>query len=71
MADHGEFRGPARSAPGERPATPVGRDPHHFDRCGGAEEWSAIEEFGQAKEPGFRKFLRLPHGIPSEESLSD
>jgi predicted transposase YbfD/YdcC len=34
----------------------------------GAEEWSAIEEFGQAKEPWFRKFPRLPHGIPSEDS---
>jgi predicted transposase YbfD/YdcC len=36
----------------------------------GAEEWSALEEFGQAKEPWFRKFLRLPHGIPSADTFA-
>jgi predicted transposase YbfD/YdcC len=35
----------------------------------GAEEWSAFEEFGLAKEPWFRKFLALPHGIPSEDTF--
>ena len=34
-----------------------------------AEEWSEIEEFGQAKEPWFRTFLRLPHGIPCEDTF--
>jgi len=34
-----------------------------------ADEWSEIEEFGRAKESWFRTFLRLPHGIPSEDTL--
>jgi len=34
-----------------------------------AEQWSEIEEFGQAKEAWFRTFLRLAQGIPSEDTF--
>jgi predicted transposase YbfD/YdcC len=37
--------------------------------CGG-EEWTAMEEFGEAKESWFRSFLKLPHGIPSEDTFA-
>lgn len=30
----------------------------------GADDWVAVESFGKAKEGWFRKFLRLPNGIP-------
>jgi len=36
----------------------------------GAEEWSAIEEFARAKERWFRSFLKLAHGIPSEDTFA-
>ena len=35
----------------------------------GAEKWDDIEEFGKAKEPWLRKFLELPHGIPSHDTF--
>ncbi|MCA1568632.1 MAG: ISAs1 family transposase, partial [Acidobacteria bacterium] len=34
-----------------------------------AETWEEIEEFGQAKEGWFRKFLALPNGIPSHDTF--
>jgi len=35
----------------------------------GADEFSAIAEFGRAKVKWFKKSLRLPHGIPSEDTF--
>jgi predicted transposase YbfD/YdcC len=35
----------------------------------GAEKWNDIEIFGIAKESWFRKFLELPHGIPSHDTF--
>lgn len=35
----------------------------------GAEGWTEIEEFGQAKVEWFRKFLKLEHGIPSHDTF--
>jgi predicted transposase YbfD/YdcC len=35
----------------------------------GADDWVEVAEFGQAKEKWFRKFLRLPHGIPSHDTF--
>jgi predicted transposase YbfD/YdcC len=35
----------------------------------GAEGWTEIEEFGRAKEEWFKKFLELPNGIPSHDTL--
>lgn len=35
----------------------------------GADSWVEIAEFGEAKEEWFRKFLRLPHGIPSHDTF--
>lgn len=40
--------------------------------CGiicGADDWSGIEEYGQAKEEWLRQFLGLPHGIPSHDTF--
>jgi hypothetical protein len=37
----------------------------------GADDWVAIETFGQAKEAWFRKFLRLAHGIPSHDTFGE
>jgi predicted transposase YbfD/YdcC len=40
--------------------------------CGmicGADEWVQIESFGKAKEDWLRKFLELPHGIPSHDTF--
>jgi len=40
--------------------------------CGvicGAESWTEIEQFGQAKLPWLRTFLPLPHGIPSHDTF--
>jgi predicted transposase YbfD/YdcC len=34
-----------------------------------AETWEEIAEFGRAKETWFRKFLALPHGIPSHDTF--
>ena len=35
----------------------------------GAEGWTDMELFGQAKEAWFRAFLDLPHGIPSDDTF--
>lgn len=35
----------------------------------GADDWVAVEEFGQAKEKWFRTFLKLPNGIPSHDTF--
>ncbi|MDX1523130.1 MAG: ISAs1 family transposase [Anaerolineae bacterium] len=40
--------------------------------CGaicGADDWVAIEAFGQAKAPWLRTFLQLPNGIPSHDTF--
>jgi predicted transposase YbfD/YdcC len=40
--------------------------------CGvlcGADSWIQIEAFGRAKEEWLRKFLELPHGIPSHDTF--
>ena len=41
--------------------------------CGvlsGAEGWEEIEDFGKEHESWFKKFLLLPHGIPSHDTIS-
>ena len=35
----------------------------------GAEEWTEIEAFGQAKKKWLKKFLALPNGIPSHDTF--
>ena len=35
----------------------------------GAESWSEVAYFGRCKEPWFRTFLRLPHGIASHDTF--
>jgi predicted transposase YbfD/YdcC len=35
----------------------------------GADEWTAIEEFGQSKEAWLRQFFALPNGIPSDSTI--
>ena len=35
-----------------------------------ADTWTDVELFGQSKEQWFRKFLELPHGIPSHDTFS-
>jgi predicted transposase YbfD/YdcC len=35
----------------------------------GANDWVAVETFGKAKESWLRKFLVLPHGIPSHDTF--
>ena len=35
----------------------------------GADNWVEIEEFGKAKENWFRRFLKLPNGIPSHDTF--
>lgn len=35
----------------------------------GADDWVAIEQFGQAKEKWFRTFLHLPNGIASHDTF--
>lgn len=37
----------------------------------GADSWVAIERFGKSKEDWLRTFLKLPHGIPSHDTLGD
>jgi len=40
--------------------------------CGvicGAEGWSALEEYGQAKQTWLRQFFELPAGIPSDDTF--
>jgi predicted transposase YbfD/YdcC len=36
----------------------------------GAESWSEVEEFGQAKEAWLKQYLDLPAGIPSHDTFS-
>ena len=36
----------------------------------GAEGWEEIEEFGEDKEEWLRKYLELPNGIPSHDTIS-
>ena len=38
---------------------------------GGANHWTTVVTFAQAKEEWFRRFLRLPSGIPSHDTFSD
>jgi predicted transposase YbfD/YdcC len=35
-----------------------------------AESWDDIEQFGHAKERWLRKYLKLPHGIPTEDTFA-
>jgi predicted transposase YbfD/YdcC len=35
----------------------------------GADDWADVELFGRTKEAWLRTFLRLPHGIPSEDTF--
>lgn len=35
----------------------------------GADDWVAIERFGQAKLEWFKSFLELPNGIPSHDTF--
>ena len=35
-----------------------------------ADKWEDVEEFGRAKEPWLRKYLELPHGIPSHDTFN-
>jgi predicted transposase YbfD/YdcC len=35
----------------------------------GAEGWTAIEEYGHAKQGWLRQFFELPHGIPSDDTF--
>lgn len=37
---------------------------------GGAEGWEDIEEFGKQKRDWLKKYLRLPNGIPSHDTIS-
>lgn len=37
----------------------------------GADDWVAVEDFGQAKRSWFEEFLELPHGIPSHDTFGD
>ena len=37
----------------------------------GAETWTAVEEFGYAKEDFLKGFLSLPNGIPSHDIIGD
>lgn len=36
----------------------------------GADGWEDIEEFGKVREAWLRKFLQLPHGIPSHDTIN-
>jgi predicted transposase YbfD/YdcC len=36
---------------------------------GGAESWESIAEYGRTKDAFFRRFLPLPHGIPSADTF--
>ncbi len=37
---------------------------------GGAETWEEIEGYGLSKYRWFKKFLELPNGIPSHDTLA-
>ena len=36
----------------------------------GAETWNDMEEFGKAKSPWLKTFLKLPGGIPSHDTFN-
>jgi len=36
----------------------------------GADTWNDIEAFGKAKESWFRRYIALPHGIPSHDTMA-
>jgi predicted transposase YbfD/YdcC len=36
----------------------------------GADDWEQIAEYGRAKEKFFRRFLKLPNGIPSHDTFN-
>ncbi len=36
-----------------------------------AEGWTDIEDFGKAKEPFLKTFLKLPNGIPSHDIIGN
>lgn len=36
----------------------------------GCDDWNAIELYGEAKEEWLRKYLELPHGIPSHDTFN-
>lgn len=35
----------------------------------GADDWVEVQQFGEAKEPWFKRFLSLPNGIPSHDTF--
>lgn len=37
---------------------------------GGADHWTEVVEFGQARKPWFAGFLKLPNGIPSHDTFA-
>ena len=37
----------------------------------GIEDWVGMEDFAREKEDWLRRFLSLPHGVPSHDTLSD
>ena len=37
----------------------------------GADSWTEVEAFGHAKQDYLKGFLKLPHGIPSHDTLGD
>lgn len=37
----------------------------------GAQTWTDVEEFGNAKEEWLKTFLKLPNGIPSHDTIGD
>ena len=38
---------------------------------GGANDWTSVATFGQAKAAWFKTFLQLPNGIPSHDTFTD
>jgi len=37
----------------------------------GAEGWEDIEEFGKQKRTWLKRFLKLPNGVPSHDTMAD
>jgi hypothetical protein len=37
----------------------------------GADDWVSVEEFGKEKKDFLKKFLELPYGIPSHDTIGD
>lgn len=37
----------------------------------GADDWVSVEQFGKEKKDFLKKFLKLPHGIPSHDTIGD